>query len=328
MKKLCGIHFGAYWMGDNDIVKLMVDELVDLCELTIIDTKIYEDLSQNEWFDEDFQYNSDNPVRWLSHDKVMNLVSNKVTDFVIVNSGGMSLTERTIEELKRRKIICIGISLSDPDVYPYNGYIYAHLYNIFYTNSRYSYEEQYSKGVNIKVLPFAASPRLHHPIEKIEKVYDIVVVGHARPERIKTIKKLKSICKVGTFGSGWGEGTYVVNGYEHVKAINSGKMYLSFSKTLADYTNVKVGLFEAAACNMFLISQIFDEMENYFKYGLEIIGYESDDDLVSLVSFYLENEHLLNWIKNNSYQKFLREHTWKKRWKMVLNDIENYHKWE
>ena len=84
-------------------------------------------------------------------------------DFIIVNAGGMSLRPRTIKELRRRNIITIGISLSDPDVFPQHGRIYSKYYDLYYTNSQYSLKNQY-RETRIKLLPFAASTKLHRPL--------------------------------------------------------------------------------------------------------------------------------------------------------------------
>lgn len=321
MSSLKGIHFGSYWMGANDIVHLMVLDLGDLCDLTIVDTGIYSE-NKEQWYSEDYSYSSKRPVRWLKEQKVLELVKREQPDFVIVNSGGMSLTPETIKVLKDSEIVTIGISLSDPDVFSENGKIYSEYYDLFYTNSQYSLNNLYSRKTNIKLLPFAVSTRLHRSLDNIDKIYDTVVVGHARPERIKTIKRLKKYFNVGLFGSGWGSEYKSVQDEEHVKAINSGKMYLSFSETAAGYMNVKVGIFEAVACKICVVTQTFDEMELYFKYGVDILGYVNDDMLVDLINTYINNDRLRNWIANNSYERLLREHTWQKRWEGVLDDIQ------
>jgi len=306
-------------MGENDIVFLMAHDLANICDLKIVDTGIYH--KRRDWYSQDPTWYPPNPVRWLHHERVLSAVAEQRADFVVVNAGGMSLREETVEALGREKVVCIGISLSDPDVFAYNGRVYSHLYDLFYTNSMYSLENQYDKTTNLRLLPFAASVKLHRPIEGIDKKYDVVVVGHAREDRTETVEALKRRFSVGLFGSGWGEGVFPVTGADHVEAINSGKMYLSFSRTAAGFANVKVGIFEAAACKAMLITQFFPEMERYFKYGSEVTGYLRTDELIEIVDFYLKNEHLREWIAKNSFERLVKEHTWKKRWETVLNDI-------
>lgn len=317
-----GIYFGSYWMGINDVVYLMGQALKDLCDLKIIDTQIYSG-NKERWYREDYSRSSKRPIRWIDNQKVLELIKNNPPDFVIINSGGMSLTPEVIKILKKQKIITIGISLSDPDVFFDNGKIYSQYYDLFYTNSYYALNNLYDENINIKLLPFAAYTKLHRPLENEEKIYDVVIVGHANRERKKLIKKLTKYFKVGLFGSGWGKEYKEVHGEEHVKAINSGKIYLSFSQTAANYLNVKVGLFEAMACRVCVVTQMFEEIESYFKFGLEILGYKNDEMLVDLIDSYKKNERLRNWIANNGYNRLLQEHTWEKRWQKVLDDIKN-----
>jgi spore maturation protein CgeB len=320
MSDLRGIHFGSYWMGENDIVFLMARDLATICNVAIVDVDIYA-RQRSDWYEEDDRCGQKKVVRWLDHRRVLAAVSEQGANFVVANAGGLSLRPETIEILRKRKVVCVGISLSDPDVFPYNGKVYSHLYDLFYTNSLHSLKNQYGRETNIRLLPFAASPRLHRPLPDVEKKYDIVVVGHARADRTETVNALKKHFSVGLFGRGWGAEHSPVNGADHVKAINSGRAYLSFSRTAAGFTNVKIGIFEAAACKTLLITQVFEEMDRYFKYGMETVGYSSTDELVESVKFYRQNPHLADWIGRNSYERCLREHTWRSRWEAVLSDI-------
>ena len=91
-KELKGFHFGSYWMGENDVVYLMSMDLKSLCNLIIIDTGIYSGNNDN-WYKEDFSFNRKRPIRWLNEKKVLELVKKEKPNFIIVNSGGMSLTK-------------------------------------------------------------------------------------------------------------------------------------------------------------------------------------------------------------------------------------------
>ena len=170
-------------------------------------------------------------------------------------------------------------------------------------------------------MPFAASLAHHYYLKDVQKEYDIVVVGHARPDRKKIIDELSKYCKVGTYGSGWDNSLGVVNGIEHVKAINSGKMYLSFSKTVAGYDNVKVGLFEAMACKQVIITSYMPELEKYFEIGKEILCYKTEKDLINIVRHYVQCPDEREEIRENAYKRFLKEHTYEKRWVSVIHNI-------
>ncbi len=319
---LKGIHYGAYWMGLNDVVNVMSDDMSDLCNLIKIDLKLYSKKKDKRIKK---SIKTDNgQINYIDTKKLIKDIKNFKPDFIILNSGGITLEQDGFDYCKNNNIKLIGISLSDPDVYPYNGAIYADKFDIYYTNSRYSLENQYDKNkVNIKLLPFAASTKHHYFMPEIERKYDIVVIGHAREDRKKIIKNLSALnYKIGLYGNGWENGQGCVNGINHTKAINSGKIYLSFAKTVAGYNNVKVGLFEALACNTCVVTQHMDELNNYLKIGEEIVCYNSEEDLIVKIKYYLENDVEREKVQKASYERFLKEHTYQHRAIKILKDIE------
>ncbi len=307
-------------MGANDIVYLMAQELKRLCDMTVVDVNCYSK-TPSEWVSNDYSFDKNTPVRWLDTGKVLDLIEKVNPDFILVNAGGISLHLDIFSELKRRNIVTAGIALSDPDWFSCHGRIFSRHYDIYFTNSLYSLENQYAKNTNVRIFPFAASSLLHRPLPEVEKIYDVVVVGHARPERKRIVGMLQKHFAVGLFGDGWGGDAGAVNGEKHVEAINSGKIYFSFASTCANFINVKVGLFEAAACGSFILTRQFDELSRYFRYGLEVVGYEQEKDLPLIVKWYLENDHLRNWVAGNCYQRFLKDHTLEHRMQRVLDEI-------
>lgn len=318
--KLKGLHYGSYWMKENDIINVMSDDLSKLCCLKKIDLRLYKKRVSKRVSKHIKLPNGQQ--NFIDTNAIIKDVKKYKPDFVILNSAGLSLYDEGYEFLKKNNIISVGIELSDPDVFDSNGKLYAHKFDLFYTNSKYSLENQYDKKrVNIKLLPFAASTTHHYPIN-ISKKYDIVVIGHSRPDRERLLEKIKGKYAIGLYGCGWKDSSLgQVNGFEHTKAINSGKIYLSFSNTCAGYQNVKVGLFEAMACRMCIITQYFPEIEDYFRVGDEILCYKNEEELIGLLDYYLSHEEALERIRDNSYKRFLQEHTYEKRWINVLEDI-------
>lgn len=314
------IHYGSYWMGKNDVVNTMADDLSLSCKLKKIDLKLY-----SAHPDKRIEINQKTPngnLCVLNHKRILRDIKLHKADAVILNSGGLTLKDETFEVLKEKGITTIGISLSDPDVFPYNGKVYADKFDFFYTNSRYSLENEYpSTGAHVQLMPFAASLKHHYYMPEVKRDFDIVVVAHAREDRLPVIEKLEKICKVGTYGNGWKHSLGVVNGKEHVKAINSGKMYLSFAKTVAGFDNVKVGLFEAMACNQVVITSYMEELQSYFDIGKEILCYRNEEELYDLVKYYLKHEGELEVIRRCGYTRFLNNHTYDKRWDNVLKKI-------
>lgn len=314
------IHYGSYWMGENDVVNVMSDDLGKECSTVKINLNVYSKLPDKRI--ESLEHTPNGLVCKMNTDLVMEDVKEHKPDVIIFNSGGLCMKETLIAQLHQQKITTVGISLSDPDVFPYNGRIYASDFSVFYTNSKYSYTEQYDRSkVNIRLLPFAASLSHHYYMPSVKRQYDVIVVGHARKERSSIVSNLEKICNLGLYGSGWNKSLGVVNGEAHVKAINSGKMYLSFSQTMAGYENIKVGLFEAMACNQVVITSYMEELQDYFEIGKEILCYKSEEELIDIVKYYLSHDQEREKIRAAGYQRLLNDHTYQKRWKEVLRDI-------
>ncbi|GHU00941.1 hypothetical protein FACS1894186_2690 [Alphaproteobacteria bacterium] len=316
---LRGIHYGAYWMGQNDIINVMADDLSDLCDLTKIDLKIYSK-KKDKRVKESIK-TPNGHMNILDTKQIIHDIKKYRPDFILLNSGGIVLEDSGFDYCKRNTVAVLGTALSDPDVFPYNGKEFAHKFDLFYTNATYSLTNQYDKTkVNIKLLPFAASTKHHFPMSKVGKEYDIVVVGHARPDRIRVIEQLKEF-KIGLFGDGWKNGQGPVHGIDHIRAINSGKIYLSFAATAAGYANVKVGLFEALACNTCVMVRHMDELGDYFRIGDEVICYKDETELIEKLRYYLTHYDDREKIRKASYQRFLREHTYTRRMANILSDV-------
>jgi 2-polyprenyl-3-methyl-5-hydroxy-6-metoxy-1,4-benzoquinol methylase len=64
-----------------------------------------------------------------------------------------------------------------------------------------------------------------------------------------------------------------------------------------------------------------EELKDYFEIGKEILCYKDDSELPGLIEYYLEHEDEREAIRNNAYTRFLREHTYLRRWMKVKDDI-------
>lgn len=322
IKPLNVIHYGSYWMKENDVVNTMSNDLARLCNLTKIDLHAYERNYDHRI--KNYTKTPNGSLCLLDIDLLMKDITEHNAQVIILNSGGLYVDELSFSKLKKLNIVVVLISLSDPDVYPFNGKVYAEQSSLYYTNSKYSLLNQYTNLKNVSLLPFAASVEHHYFMPQVEKLYDVVIVGHARKEREIVVNELEKFCKVGCYGNGWSNSLGCVNGEAHTKAINSGKIYISFSKTLAGYNNVKVGLFEAMACNQFIITGYMEELSDYFEIGKEIVCYHNESEIPELVKYYLTHESEREKIRTAGYERFLKEHTYESRWNKVLLDIYSY----
>ena len=112
-----------------------------------------------------------------------------------------------------------------------------------------------------------------------------------------------------------------------LKAVGASDIFINFYDKFPD--NVRGKLIESREISLDFLNDIkISDYVNFSKYAISqlIIEFEfllNIKEVGQEISAYLRlnNDKLRNWIANNSYERLLREHTWTKRWEMVLDDI-------
>jgi spore maturation protein CgeB len=90
---------------------------------------------------------------------------------------------------------------------------------------------------------------------------------------------------------------------------------------VSSYVNIKVGVFEAAACRVCVLVQDFDEVKEFFSLGEEVVTYTSKLDAVSKALSLCKKPNLPLKIGQATCERVLSEHTWEHRWNQVLGDV-------
>jgi len=314
------VHIGSYFQGKNDIVQLMANRLEKMSKITVFcfDPEIYGKNKEKNVI-------AEGNVNWLRDDVIENVLSRFPADTIICNAGGLSPSPEMHKKLSLRGIQRIGIALSDPDDFTTRSKYFSSLFDRFYTNAEETIPKYRAIGVQADLLPFAADPEFHIPMGIATK-YEIVVVGANRPERTKMAKSLRhNKIRVGCFGRGWRSKLFEkigfsteVHGEAQVRAINSARLYLSFAETKAGFTNVKVGVFEAAACERCVLVKSFSEMNRYFEPGKEIVTFTDENDAIRIIKDLSVNWQKAMEIGKNARKKILSHHCWEHRWEKVL----------
>ncbi|MBW4437907.1 MAG: polysaccharide pyruvyl transferase CsaB [Pleurocapsa minor GSE-CHR-MK-17-07R] len=309
------LHLGSYLYGHNDIVNVMQRALHQLTKLqsVSIDLQLY--AQKPSPFVE-----RSGDINWVKDDVLLALVEEHRPKVIICNAGGISPTPYMHRHLEQLGIRRIGIALSDPDDFAPRSRHFAPLFNRYFTNSRSMLPRYLALSLTADYLPFAADADYHRPLD-IPKLYDVVVVGEKRPDRVGLVQKMRERgLTIMCHGKGWEHPSTEVFGEDQIKAINSGIVYLSFAGTLAGHTNVKVGVFEAAACGSCVLVQDFPEIHQFFDAGRESVTFKSEDEAVSLALTLAKNPSYAARIGLAARERVLKEHTWQRRWLQVLDE--------
>ncbi|MEM6642258.1 MAG: glycosyltransferase, partial [Bacteroidota bacterium] len=84
---------------------------------------------------------------------------------------------------------------------------------------------------------------------------------------------------------------------------------------------IHLRVFETAACGGLQITHRTDEIEDYFEEDKEIILFDSQEELLEKVNFYLENASSAKKIKKAARERITKQHTWKHRFDKLLTKI-------
>jgi polysaccharide pyruvyl transferase CsaB len=317
------LEFGTEINGDTDIVACLRRALINLGHTVLhIDVRRHKDILLNT----PEKVSGFGPV-FIDLRRIRHLVDRFQPQIMICLAGGLCFSREDSQELKSRGILLLGTTLSDPDV---QESIIGHveLFDFHTTNSNLALEKYQEAGIGNTILfPFGIDygyvTTEVPPAPELQA--DVICLGHAvdRPERQKMMERLAREFKVRAYGLGWRlPGAERVTGQRVIQASREGRIHVNFANTLAGHTNVKVGVFESIGNGAVVCTQRFPEMEKYFEYGKEIIGFESEHELRAQIRELLADESRYESIRRHSFHRLVSEHLYEHRWQALFTKIE------
>ena len=201
------------------------------------------------------------------------------------------------------------------------------------------------------------SPKLK--FENIEYKYEVTFIGGYSYTREWLIEYLrKNDIEVNVFGNGWNEQVGFLDYSEVSKLFSTSKINLNLSNSVPKDINffvfffknwinkifsfkdlikfikaikffffynksseqIKARNFEIPISGGFQISNYSLSLEDYLKIGEEVITFNSKEELLTLVKYYLENDLKRNLIRDKSY-KNSKNNTYEKRLLNILKQI-------
>lgn len=323
-RKFKVLYFGHFVNGDTDIVACLLRALRNLGHHVLyIDLwKRHRHLLKNQ----PKTISGYGPV-FIDLSSIELFLNKYQPQIIICCAGGFCFSEADSLELKSRGIVLIGLTLSDPDV---QSSMINHVCNFDYhtTNSELALKRYHEAGIkNTFLLPFGIDRSYVTTNIEYSSQYeaDVICLGHAsnRPERQELMGYLAKKFNVKVYGNGWQlPNAKTVKGYEMLQASRLGRIHINFAQTCAGYTNVKCGVFESIASGAVLCTHEFLEMEKYFEYGSEIIGFNSKLELTQQIENLLLDKEKYEAIRRRSFHKLVNYHLYEHRWLDLFNRVE------
>ncbi|MEE2528800.1 polysaccharide pyruvyl transferase family protein [Pseudarthrobacter sp. J75] len=265
---------------------------------------------------------------FVEYDKIESFVENFRPQMIICCAGGLTFTESDAAALKARGIVLVGITLSDPDVFP-SIVGHAHVFDYHTTNAELSLAMYKAQGVNNTVyFPFGIDRGFvtQEVTAAPEFAADVICLGHAnnRPDRNNTMTHLAKTLDVKTYGRGWElEGSEVVAGDRALQALKMGRVHINFPLTRAGYINIKCGVFESIGAGAVVATQNFEEMERFFSYGDELLGYDNEFDLEEQIEQLLADPIRYGEMRVAGFKRLINSHLYEHRWMDLFETIRN-----
>ncbi len=260
-------------------------------------------------------------------------------DFAFVLKGEPIYPE-TLQELKKiTNVPIFNWFGDDPWEFPIFSGKVAKYYDYFFTYDPYSVNLYKEIGhENAYHLPYGYNEKIALSLRLSAKDYkkygcDVSFIGSYYPTREELLSKIKNKYNLKIWGRGWKgtscEDVYqgsALYGIEMLKAMKASKILLNIHKGFgegveASGEGLNLRVMEGAACGAFQISNLQADIPNRFEPGKEIVLFESWDEAVEKIDYYLNKEDERKKISQAGYNRFLAEHTLDKRLKKMMKIV-------
>lgn len=282
--------------------------------------------------------NIDNPLQWTPrllrsigwrykfgplikniNDYIENSLKGKYDYTIVWIDKGVFILPKLVRDLKINSGKLVHFTPDPAFTYHRSNLFYKSLPLYDYCITTKSFEIQvYEKyGVKTILCTQGYDPFLHKSYHDFSEKRGVVFIGHKEDERESIIAKLlESRVPVTLAGNHWdkfakrrrnnryldyrGKGIY---GLDYAKAISSAKMGLGFlSKWIPELHTTRT--FEIPACGTALITERNLEINSIFDDN-EAIFYDSVEDVVEKVPYYLDNGVKLKDVTENGHRKII-----------------------
>jgi hypothetical protein len=192
--------------------------------------------------------------------------------------------------------------LTDPHVL--RGYYDGLLHNYEYV---FCSQTPYAR-VGEHYLPYACDSEWHKPLENVEKIYDVALIGNYYPHRVTLVERLRAMGMKVFFDIGYAK--------DDMQLIyNQSKIGLNWS-TLDDL-NARV--FELMGLGLPSVMNTVTDMNDLFESGKDYLSFSTPEQAIELIKHLLANEEIAKNIGENARNKIISDgHTWDDRVETII----------
>ena len=208
------------------------------------------------------------------------------------------------------------------------------LYDVHFTTKSNIINKLTNLGAKKVIFLNKAYSKYHHFPEEFNKIYDfeVLFIGSAEIDRYNSMKYIADNgINVNIYGNMWDKKyksstNLKINrkelvGKSYREAISSSKITLCFLRKINDDLQTDRTM-EIPACKGFMLAERTNEHINLFKENEEAAYFESNEELLQKVRFYLSNPNKIDKIKNSGYERAVSsKYSFDDMVKEILNNI-------
>lgn len=216
---------------------------------------------------------------------------------------------------------------------------YSHAFNWVSTTAPSALPKYRSIGYeNVIKTQFACNHFLYGPSGG-EKYYSVTFVGQPHGKRREYVNTLRRAgVDVKAWGYGWEAGRLTLDEMREVFSTSKVNLNLTdasapsirtgwrtrFSESLIRKKQhppgqIKGRNFEVPGCSGFMLTDMAEDLDQFYKPNKEIGVFRGVDDLIQKTRYYLEHEDERETIAKAGYQRTLREHTYEQRFNQIFS---------
>jgi spore maturation protein CgeB len=274
--------------------------------------------------------------------RILNEFDSFQPDYVFITKGN-HIYPWTLNKIKKAHSAVKLVSWSLDDMYAkHNRSIFytfgLKYYDIVFTSKSYNVEELKSLGAKkVNFLFQAFSSKYHRPCpncNEIKNKSDVLFIGFAEDSRFEYLNYLADNgIKIDIYGSGWNKNKFRAHhenlnihsfdliGDDYSNAISCSKISLCFLRKANRDLHTSRSI-EIPACGGFMVAERTDEHKLLFIEAKEAAYFDSKEELLDVVNYYLKHEVERSAIAQASYQRVKEDdYSYDDMVKRILNAI-------
>ena len=268
---------------------------------------------------------------FMMENRIRELVRKNNIELLIVPNLYFEITHTFLSELRNYACKSLIVFFDDSIRFEKTNRFFLNSFDYYLTHESKQSQTLYKPyGVNIEFFPNLPSYTFYKKIlerngeMKARGIDDVVFIGAKIADRSIFINHLKKhSISVSTYGNGWENGMLPTE--EMIVAFNKSKISLNFVKSIdgSGQTQLKGRLFEIIMAGGFVLSEYCDELADYFDIGNEIDTFQSPEDLLDKVRFYLKHDKIRDKMAAKAKEKVKKHYSFESNWKYYLSKIKN-----